>query len=137
MYLVKNGVNREPVEGDELVITSELETEFNSLFDIDGKIKIEYFSDAMLGNLHYQRGFVPATGKDTNGVNIPAAATANKGWYWIAASAGTFASISFETGDWLVSHGTGYKKIDNYRCDSFSSGKDGCCNICKRRYWLR
>jgi hypothetical protein len=131
MYLVKNGANREPVDGDELVITSELEAEFNSLFDVDGKIKTEYFSDAMLGNLHYQRGFVPSTGKDTDGANIPAAATVNKGWYWIAASAGTFSGISFETGDWLVSHGTGYEKIDNTDAVASVAGKTGVVTLVK------
>lgn len=37
----------------------------------------------------------------------------NEGIYYIVAVAQTFAGISFNVGDWLVSNGTGWAKIDN------------------------
>lgn len=39
--------------------------------------------------------------------------SANEGIYYITSTAGSFASISFDVGDWLISNGTAWQKIDN------------------------
>lgn len=78
----------------------------------DGKASTTYLPDAVLGALRYQG----AWNASTNSPTIPTAATANKGYYFVVGTAGA-TSISGITdwlvGDWLVSNGTVWEKIDN------------------------
>jgi hypothetical protein len=78
----------------------------------DGKASTTFLPDAVLGALRYQ-GTWNAT---TNTPNIPAAATGNRGWYFSVNVAGTTSVggiTEWEVGDWLVSNGTAWEKIDN------------------------
>lgn len=98
----------------------------------NNKITLGYLPDSVLGQVVYGGGFVPSTGVATLTTNAQeklgtSAATitltndttaitgyeANEGIYYIATDSGTFASISFETGDWLISIGTAWSKVDN------------------------
>jgi hypothetical protein len=78
----------------------------------DGKAATAFLPDAVLGALKWQ-GAWNAT---TNNPTIPAAAAGNKGWYFVVNVAGT-TSVSgitdWEIGDWLVSNGSAWEKIDN------------------------
>lgn len=78
----------------------------------DAKVPTSLLPDAVLGALKWQ-GAWNAT---TNSPTIPAAAAGNKGWYYVVNVAGT-TSVSgitdWEIGDWLVSNGTAWEKIDN------------------------
>ena len=49
----------------------------------------------------------------------------NEGIYYITWEAGTFAGIDFEVGDWLISNGTAWTKIDNTDAVSLVNGKQG------------
>ena len=103
----------------------------NDLISND-KITLGYLPDSVLGQVVYGGGFVPSTGVATLTTNAQeklgtSSATitltndttpitgyeANEGIYYIATASGTFASISFETGDWLVSLGNAWSKVDN------------------------
>lgn len=78
----------------------------------DGKASTTFLPDAVLGALRYQ-GAWNAT---TNTPTIPAAAAGNRGWYFSVNVAGTtpISGISdWEVGDWVVSNGTAWEKIDN------------------------
>jgi hypothetical protein len=55
--------------------------------------------------------------------NPPASGT--KGYYYIVSTAGTFASISFEVGDWIISDGTAWGKVDNTDAVSSVFGRTG------------
>lgn len=98
----------------------------------NNKITLGYLPDSVLGQVVYGGGFVPSTGVATLTTNAQekletSSATitltndttpvtgyeANEGIYYIATASGTFASISFETGDWLVSLGNAWSKVDN------------------------
>lgn len=82
------------------------------------KIDEIYLPDSVLGQVEYQ-GVWNAT---TNTPTIPAASSANKGYYYIVSVSGTteIDGISDWTiGDWIVSNGTAWNKIDN--TDSVSS----------------
>lgn len=103
----------------------------NALIE-NNKITAGYLPDSVLGQVLYGGGFVPTTGVATltanakerlevstptitltNDTTSPTGYEANEGIYYIATANGTFASISFQTGDWLISIGTSWSKVDN------------------------
>ncbi len=93
-----------------------------------GKIDTSFIPDSVLGQLEYQ-GTWNAT---TNSPAIPAAATGNKGFYYVvsvAVAAGhghaNIANIAYDVGDWLVSNGTTWDKIDNTDAVSSVFGRLG------------
>jgi hypothetical protein len=85
--------------------------------DASSKLTASQLPNSVLGGLVYQGTFDASTGKDASDANIPGAAAANKGFYWIASVAGTYNGLDFEVGDWLVSNGTGYDEVDNTTVD--------------------
>ena len=104
----------------------------NNLIDTNNKITTTYLPDVVLGQLLYAGTFVPSTavatlttnaktklGTTSNTITLTNDTTAitgyaaNEGCYYICSGDGTFASISFVTGDWLLSTGSGWTKVDN------------------------
>lgn len=102
------------------------------------KINTIYLPDSILGQLLYG-GVVNATtvvatlttnaksklGTSSSTITLTNDTTAitgyiaNEGLYYICSTAGTFAGISFDVGDWLLSVGSSWAKIDN--TDAISS----------------
>ena len=104
----------------------------NDLIDSNSKVNITYLPDVVLGQMLYAGTFVPSTavatlstnaktilGTTSNTITLTNDTTAitgyaaNEGNYYIASGDGTFASISFLTGDWLISTGSGWTKVSN------------------------
>lgn len=54
-----------------------------------------------------------------------------EGVYFICQASGTFAGISFETGDWIISTGSAWEKIDNTDAVTSVNGQIGDVNITK------
>ena len=54
-----------------------------------------------------------------------------EGVYFICQASGTFAEISFETGDWIISTGAKWEKIDNTDAVKSVNGQTGVVNITK------
>ena len=98
----------------------------------NNKITKTYLPDFVLGQLIYAGSFVPTTAVatlTTNGkaklgtssntitlTNDTAAITgygANEGCFYLCTADGTFAGISLLTGDWLISTGSSWQKVDN------------------------
>ena len=98
----------------------------------NNKITLGYLPDSILGQVVYGGGFVPntavatlttnaqdklgttsATITLTNDATAITGYEANEGIYYLATANGTFASISFATGDWLISTGNAWSKVDN------------------------
>ena len=98
----------------------------------NNKISTTYIPDIILGQMLYAGTFVPSTavatlstnaktklGTSNNTITLTNNTTAitgyaaNEGNYYICSADGTFASTSFVAGDWLISTGSGWKKIDN------------------------
>lgn len=50
---------------------------------------------------------------NTNTPALPAAAPANNGWYYLVSVAGTHLAVTYSVGDWVVSNGTAWDKVDN------------------------
>ena len=92
----------------------------------DSKINVSYLPAAVLGALSYQG----AWNASTNSPTIPAAAAGNKGWYYMVTVAGTTAitgitSTDWQVGDWIVSAGTAWEKIDNTDAIASWNGRTG------------
>lgn len=98
---------------------------------VNNKISTVYIPDHILGQLLYG-GTVTGAGVATlstdakaklgtssnsitltNDTTAITGYTANEGIYYIASSDGSFASLGLVTGDWLISTGSAWKKIDN------------------------
>lgn len=80
--------------------------------DATAKVATTYLPDAVLGAVSYQGSW----NASTNSPAIPAAASSNKGHYYVVSVAGS-TSLSGITdwalGDWAISNGTAWQKIDN------------------------
>ncbi|MBP2233144.1 hypothetical protein J2847_006479 [Azospirillum agricola] len=80
--------------------------------DGDGKVPTARLPAAILGALNYQGGWNAAT----NSPAIPTAAAGNKGRYYVVSVAGTTAingESDWQVGDWIVSSGSSWGKVDN------------------------
>lgn len=80
--------------------------------DSGGKIPLTQIPDSIMGSLHYQASW----DADLNSPTIPTAAAGNLGWYYVVATAGDtpINGISdWQVGDWLISNGEAWQKIDN------------------------
>lgn len=99
--------------------------------DNNGKLPLSQLNDAVLGNVAYQGTWNASTGKDSNSVAIPTPSTANKGNYWITSVGGTYSGTTYEVGDWIISHGDRYDKVDNTDAVSSVNGKTGVVVISK------
>lgn len=81
--------------------------------DSGGKVPVAQLPDSVIGQIEYQGGW----NATTNSPAIPAAAAGNKGHYYVATVAGSSdpdtAGRTFEPGDWIVSNGTTWDKVDN------------------------
>lgn len=72
------------------------------------KIDTTYIPDSVLGQLEYQ-GTYNAT---TNTPTLPAASS-SKGFYYVISVGGTVSGTVYVVGDWIVSNGTAWEKVDN------------------------
>lgn len=98
--------------------------------DGTGKVPSSQLPASMLGAVNYQ-GVWNAT---TNTPTIPAAAPANKGYYYKVSVAGTTAVDGMEewaVGDWITSNGTTWDKTDNTETVSSVAGKVGAVTLVK------
>jgi hypothetical protein len=89
--------------------------------DSGAKVPISQLPDAVLGALEYQG----AWNASTNTPTLTASPTTIKGYYYVVSVAGTQFSISFDVGDWIVSNGTVWQKIDNTDAVSSFNGRLG------------
>jgi hypothetical protein len=123
----------------------------NSLI-ANNKINTAYLPDYMLGQMVYGGTLSGTTATLTNNakskLNTTSSTitltnntadttgyTANEGIYYIATASSTFASLDINTGDWVISTGVGWQKIDNtdavtgVKGNSESSYRTGNVNI--------
>lgn len=80
--------------------------------DATAKVATTYLPDAVLGAVSYQG----AWNASTNSPAIPAAASGNKGHYYVVTVAGSTALdgiTDWLLGDWAISNGTIWQKVDN------------------------
>ena len=113
----------------------------------NNKINTTYLPDYLLGQLLYG-GTVTGAGVATlstnaksklgtanNSITLSNDTTAttgygaNEGIYYVVSSDGSFASLGLLTGDWLISTGSAWKKIDNTDAVSSVNGKTGAVTL--------
>ena len=96
--------------------------------DSNAKVPANRLPDSVVGPMMYQ-GTWNAT---TNSPAIPAAASGNKGHVYKVATAGTTdidGIASWAVGDWIVSNGTTWDKIDNTDSVTSVAGRTGAVTI--------
>ena len=94
----------------------------NGVCPLDSGVKISttYLPASILGQVHYEGTWNASTNTPDVG-----AASANKGGYYITSVAGTYSSIDFQVGDWVISNGTSWSKVDNTDSISSWNGRTG------------
>jgi hypothetical protein len=94
----------------------------------DGKVPTAQLPDVAIGGLNYQGTWNASTNTPT----IPTASSSNKGFYYKVATAGA-TSVSgitdWKVGDWIVSNGSAWDKIDNTDSVSSVNGATGAVSI--------
>jgi hypothetical protein len=88
--------------------------------DGNGKIPLGQLSEALLGSVNYQ-GNYDAAG---NNPALPAAA-GNKGKYYVVAVAGNQQGLELNIGDWIISNGNVWERVDNNNKVTSVNGRQG------------
>lgn len=90
--------------------------------DINSKVPMSQVPDALIGSVNYQGNWDPATNTPT----LPATpAASTRGHYYIASTTGTFNGVEYNNGDWIISNGTVWGKVDNTNKVVSVNGKQG------------
>jgi len=86
----------------------------------DAKIPTDQLPDSILGQVSYAGTWNAST-------NTPAVGLASlaKGKYYIVSTAGTFSTIDFNLGDWIISNGTDWQKVDTSDAVTSFNGRVG------------
>lgn len=102
--------------------------------DANGKVPLSQISDALLGNLKWYGLFNGTVISESpspvlNGQALPAPSVGNVGWYFIAEGDFIRNTIEYRTGDWLISNGITYAKVDNTDAVSSVAGLVGNVSV--------
>jgi hypothetical protein len=89
--------------------------------DASGKVPLTQINDALIGSVNYQGTYNAAT----NTPALPTISTSNKGFYYVVSAAGTQAGLTLSPGDWIISNGTAWGKIDNNNAVTAVNGATG------------
>ena len=94
----------------------------------DGKVPTSQLPAVAIGGMNYQGTWNASTNTPT----IPTASSSNKGFYYKVATAGA-TNVSgitdWQVGDWIVSNGSAWDKIDNTDSVSSVNGATGAVTI--------
>ena len=88
--------------------------------DSNSKVPTANLPDSVLGQLEYKGTW----NADTDTPSLPSASTV-KGNYYVVSTAGVYETIDYEIGDWIVSNGTAWEKVDNSDKVSSVNGATG------------
>jgi hypothetical protein len=88
--------------------------------DSNSKVPTANLPDSVLGQLEYKGTW----NADTDTPSLPSASTV-KGNYYVVSNAGVYETIDYEIGDWIVSNGTAWEKVDNSDKVSSVNGATG------------
>lgn len=91
--------------------------------DFNAKVPLSEINDALLGNVSYQ-GLYNAS---TNTPNLTVVGT--KGHYYINTVSATAFGLDFVAGDWIISDGTNWSKVDNTDAVTSVNGMTGNITI--------
>lgn len=94
--------------------------------DSNGKLPLSQLSDTVLGQVIYQGTWNASTNTPT----IPDVPL-QKGDYYVASTAGSFSGMEFQIGDWVISNGEAWEKVDNTDSVKSVAGKAGVVTLDK------
>ena len=89
--------------------------------DENQKIPSANLPDSIVGAVVYQGTW----NADTNTPTLPAPAASNNGHYYIVSDAGTYLGITYAVGDWAISNGIAWEKVDNTQDVNSVFGRQG------------
>lgn len=127
-----------------------LDTKINKSEILDGsnKIKKSYIPSSIINGITYGGTFNASTRvatlssdaqyflgtSDTTKTIATTEYAIYQGLFFITQTAGTFANISYEQGDWLISTNSSWEKIDNTDAIQRVNGRTGVINIYQNTY---
>lgn len=85
------------------------------------KIDVQYLPDSFVGAVVYQGTWNAGTNTPT----LPAPDPNNKGYYYVVSDPGTYLGITYGIGDWVISNGTDWEKVDNSQSVTSVNGQQG------------
>jgi len=89
--------------------------------DENNKVPTVHLPDSLVGAVIYQ-----GTWDANNNIpELPAPAAGNNGHYYIVSDAGTYSGITYAGGDWIISNGIAWEKVDNTQDVNSVFGRQG------------
>lgn len=88
--------------------------------DSSGKAPLAYMPDALIGQVKFKGVWDAAT----NSPVLPSATT-SMGHYYVTSVAGSYGGIDYGVGDWCISDGTAWGKVDNSDAITSFAGRVG------------
>ncbi|WP_343524511.1 tail fiber domain-containing protein [Pedobacter sp.] len=88
--------------------------------DVNGKIPVGQLSEAILGSVNYQGNYDASN----NSPSLPAA-SGNKGKYYVVAVPGNQQGLELNIGDWIISNGNVWERVDNNNKVTSVNGRQG------------
>lgn len=94
--------------------------------DANSKVPLVQMPDALIGSVNYQGNWNALTNTPT----LPTTPTSiTKGHYYIVSTAGTFNGVEYNNGDWIISNGLVWGKVDNNNKVASVNGKVGAVSL--------
>ena len=88
--------------------------------DVNSKVPTANLPDSVVGQVEYKGTW----NADTNTPTLPSASGV-KGNYYVVSVAGVYETVDYEIGDWIISNGTQWEKVDNSDKVSSVNGATG------------
>lgn len=85
------------------------------------KIDTQYLPSTFVGAVVYQGTWNAGTNTPT----LPAPVLSNKGYYYVVSDPGTYLGTTYGIGDWIISNGTAWEKVDNSQSVTSVNGQQG------------
>jgi len=89
--------------------------------DENQKVPTDNLPDSLVGAVVYQGTW----NANTNIPTLPTPAAGNNGHYYIVSDAGTYLGITYAIGDWAISNGITWEKVDNTQDVNSVFGRQG------------
>jgi len=89
------------------------------------KVDVQYLPDALVGAVIYKGTWDAGTNTPT----LPTPAPANQGFYYVVSAPGTYLGITYGVGDWAISNGTAWEKVDNTQSVTSVNGLTGAVSL--------
>ena len=89
--------------------------------DSNNKVPTVHLPDSLVGAVVYQGTWDASTDSPT----LPTPDLTNKGHYYIVSNPGTYSGITYAIGDWAISNGSAWQKVDNTQDVNSVFGRQG------------